>query len=135
VPRAPSSTGSAPLLAAELIRALGWKRFELLVTRYLAATGVQAALTGPGADGGVDVGLTRAGESRPFGFVRGKAWGSERIGRIAWPGSFTLNVSKPILPRARSPAHRVHRVDKAFGSVTAVGNSVRAERPIFSRKG
>ena len=80
VPRALSSTGSAPVLDAELIRALEWKRFELLVTRYLATTGVQAALTGPGADGGVDVVLTRSGESRPFGYVQCKAWGSERIG-------------------------------------------------------
>ena len=68
------------MLAAEGLRALGWKRFKLMVTSYLAATSVQAALTGPGADGGVDVGLTRAGESRPFGYVRGKAWGRERIG-------------------------------------------------------
>lgn len=80
VPRALSSTGSAPMLDAELIRALEWKRFELLVMRYLAATGVQAALTGPGADGGVDVVLTRSGESRPFGYVQCKAWGSELIG-------------------------------------------------------
>ena len=80
VPSALSSTGSAPVLDAELIRALEWKRFELLVTRYLAATGVQAALTGPGADGGVDVVLTRPGEGRPFGYVQCKAWGSELIG-------------------------------------------------------
>lgn len=67
VPRAPSSTGSALRLDAERLRALAWKRFEIFVTRCLAATGVQAALTGPGADG--DVGRTRAGESRPFGFA------------------------------------------------------------------
>ena len=70
----------AAVLAAERLRGLGWKRFELRVTSSLAATGVQAAFTGPGADGGVAVGLTRAGESRPFGYVQGKAWGRERIG-------------------------------------------------------
>jgi hypothetical protein len=77
-----------------------------MVTSSLAATSVQAALTGPGADGGVAVGLTRAGESRPFGYVQGKTWGRERIGGIASPGSFTLNVSKPI-SQGRESSHGV----------------------------
>lgn len=67
-------------LTVNLLRELEWKRFELIVALYFRATGLRAAATRIGADGGVDVILYRAGEEQPFSFVQCKAWGSELIG-------------------------------------------------------
>lgn len=61
-------------LTIELMRRLEWKRLEELVAGYFSATGVRAALTCVGADGGIDVKLYRAGEAQPYGYVQCKAW-------------------------------------------------------------
>lgn len=57
-------------LPLDLLRSLEWKRFELLVERYFAATGVRAQSNGVGADGGVDVYLYRGQAQRPFCYVQ-----------------------------------------------------------------
>lgn len=80
VPAAVSAPKTASGFDPTLIRALEWKRFELLLTLYFNATGVRAESSRRGADGGVDVVLTRPGENRPFGYVQCKAWGSDVIG-------------------------------------------------------
>ena len=58
--------------------------------------------------------------ARRVSFLRGASHpheaGSRRVGGgWFWAGDFTVNVSKPISPRARRPIHRAHRADKGFG--------------------
>ena len=54
--------------------------------------------------------------------------------RSPYPGYFTPNLTQCISPRARSPAHRSHRADKVFGSVTSVRTSVRSLKKDFLQK-
>lgn len=69
----------AGVLSVPMVRALEWKRFEILVARIYAQDGVRAEIAGKGPDGGIDVRLVRAGASTPFCFIQCKAWDSERI--------------------------------------------------------
>lgn len=66
-------------LTPELLSALEWKRFELLVARYFEATGYRAELTCTGADGGIDVCLYRANEGRPHAYVQCKAYAPHKF--------------------------------------------------------
>jgi hypothetical protein len=54
--------------------------------------------------------------------------------RVASLRYFTLNLTKPISQRTRSPGHRAHRADKVFGSVSSVRNSVRSVKMNLFRK-
>lgn len=76
-PATPPSEGteSAAELNYSVLDQLEWKRFELVVQRYYAATGLKAEFTKSGADGGVDICLYCSGEQRPFSYVQCKAWG------------------------------------------------------------
>jgi hypothetical protein len=58
----------------ELLNALEWRRFEQLVTWYFHKRGFGAERSHVGADGGVDIHLTRHGEAEPFAYVQCKAW-------------------------------------------------------------
>jgi HJR/Mrr/RecB family endonuclease len=78
--RVPAEAPRVSELTLQLLRSLEWKRFELLITRYFAATGVRAEMTQIGADGGIDVKLWRDGEPTPYGLVQCKAWGSDLVG-------------------------------------------------------
>lgn len=67
-------------LTIDLIRSLEWKRFELLTERYFAATGLRAARSTTGPDGGIDIRLYLEQGVHPESLVQCKAWGSELIG-------------------------------------------------------
>jgi len=66
-------------LSYTILDQLEWKRFELVVQRFYAATGHHAEFTKSGADGGVDIYLYRSGQKRPFSYVQCKAWGPRKI--------------------------------------------------------
>ena len=63
----------------DLLRSIEWKRFELLVERFYAASGFQTKATSVGADDGVNLFLYRRGAKRPFSCVQCKAWGEPRV--------------------------------------------------------
>lgn len=65
----------------ETLHAIEWKRFEELCEGFWKAKGYPARLTGPGADGGVDVVISeRADPSKAFAVIQCKAWGSKQVG-------------------------------------------------------
>jgi restriction system protein len=66
--------------SSDLLNALEWRRFEQLVTWYFHKTGFDAARSRVGADGGVDIHLTRRGETKPFAYVQCKAWHAYKVG-------------------------------------------------------
>lgn len=73
---------NAPLLAwsMDTIAALEWKRFEELCQGFWKAKGYRAELSGPGADGGVDVFIRDRQEStKNFAVIQCKSW-SSRVG-------------------------------------------------------
>ena len=52
----------------------------------------------------------------------------------ASPGYFTRTFTKFLAQRARSPAHRGHRADTVFDSVSSVWTSVRSVKKEFLEK-
>ncbi|HYW93070.1 MAG TPA: restriction endonuclease [Gammaproteobacteria bacterium] len=76
--------GEAPDAWSEpLLRALEWKRFELLCTGYWQAKGYRAETTAIGADGGIDIVLRAPGSddsAKVLGVVQCKAWATRRVG-------------------------------------------------------
>lgn len=65
----------------ETLHAIEWKRFEELCEGFWKAKGYPARLTGPGADGGVDVVISeRTDPSKAFAVIQCKAWGSKQVG-------------------------------------------------------
>ena len=67
----------------------------------------------------------------PVGAIRksGRAHSASALAQ-----NFTPNLTQCISQRARSPAHRSHRSDKVFGSVTSVQTSVRSVKKDFLQK-
>jgi hypothetical protein len=68
------------IFSLELLNALEWRRFEQLVTWYFHKTGFAAKRSRVGADGGVDILLTRPSETTPFAYVQCKAWHVYNVG-------------------------------------------------------
>lgn len=66
-------------LTPELLRQMEWKRFELLVQRFYAATGLRARTHLVGADGGVEFLLYRTGATRPVCHVQCRSWGRTQV--------------------------------------------------------
>jgi restriction system protein len=64
----------------ELLRALEWKRFELVCAAYFEALGFRARTTRAGADGGVDIHIYADGDSNPAMIVQCKAWNAYKVG-------------------------------------------------------
>jgi len=64
----------------ELLSALEWRRFEILVTLFFQKTGYQAQRNRVGADGGVDIVICHPGELQPSGYVQCKAWHVYTVG-------------------------------------------------------
>jgi restriction system protein len=62
-------------LTSELLMQMEWRRFELIVERFYAASGFRTERAGVGADNGADVYLFRAGKGRPLRCVQCKACG------------------------------------------------------------
>lgn len=67
-------------LSKELLDALEWRRFEELVTWYFQKTGLEAKRSRVGADGGVDILLSRPDDAQPFAYVQCKAWHQYKVG-------------------------------------------------------
>lgn len=64
-----------------LIRELEWKRFEELCTQFWSGKGYPARLSGPGADGGVDVVIAdQRDPAKTFAVAQCKAWSSKPVG-------------------------------------------------------
>jgi restriction system protein len=64
----------------EALKALEWKRIELLCARYYEAMGFKSEMIRYGADGGIDVKLFRIDPSKPIAIVQCKAWNSSQVG-------------------------------------------------------
>ncbi len=63
-----------------LLKALDWKRFELVCAAYFEAIGFRAQTTVAGPDGGVDIHLFEKGAERPGIVVQCKAWRNVPVG-------------------------------------------------------
>jgi hypothetical protein len=72
--------GYPTALSKELLDALEWRRFEELVTWYFQKTGLEAKRSRVGADGGVDILLSRPDDAEPFAYVQCKAWHQYKVG-------------------------------------------------------
>lgn len=83
-------------LTGEILRALEWKRFELLVQRYFAGLGFRTKGAGTGADDGVDIYLFRASASKPLTCVQCRAWGSRRVDEVQVRTLFGLMAAQQI---------------------------------------
>ncbi len=57
-----------------------WKRFETVTKEFLAMSGYEAQETNIGADGGVDIRLTKPGTEGFKGIVQCKAWNTYKVG-------------------------------------------------------
>jgi restriction system protein len=64
----------------ELLKALEWKRFEIVCAKYFESLGFRARTTRAGADGGVDIHLYADGDSKPAMIVQCKAWNTNKVG-------------------------------------------------------
>lgn len=64
----------------EALRALEWKRFELLCARYYEAVGFKSETLAAGPDGGIDVKLYKIDPNKPLAVVQCKAWGETPVG-------------------------------------------------------
>jgi restriction system protein len=82
----PKSDSAAPDAAPysqwtlEALKALEWKRVELLCARYYEAMGFKSETIRCGADGGIDVKLFRIDPSKPIAIIQCKAWNSSQVG-------------------------------------------------------
>jgi restriction system protein len=63
----------------DALRALEWKRFELVCARYYELVGFQPKTTGAGADGGIDIRLFKTDPAKPIAIVQCKAWNASDI--------------------------------------------------------
>jgi restriction system protein len=64
----------------EALRALEWKRFELLCAKYYEVVGFQSETLRCGADGGIDVKLFKIDPTQPIAIVQCKAWNKYSVG-------------------------------------------------------
>ncbi|MES2884208.1 MAG: restriction endonuclease [Pseudomonadota bacterium] len=92
---------SAPMSwSMDLLKVMEWKRFEELCLEFWLLKGYPAKLTGPGADGGVDVVITdRADANKTFAIAQCKSH-SQRIGvepvRALWGSKDHLKATLAI---------------------------------------
>ena len=64
----------------EALKALEWKRVELLCAKYYEAIGFKCETIRCGADGGIDVKLFRIDPNKPIAIIQCKAWNSSQVG-------------------------------------------------------
>jgi restriction system protein len=64
----------------QALRALEWKRFELLCAKYYEVVGFQFEIIRCGADGGIDVKLFKIDPAKPIEIVQCKAWNTYSVG-------------------------------------------------------
>ena len=63
-----------------VLKVIEWKRFEKVCTEYLRMAGFVAKETKTGADGGVDIIVTKANDVSFKGIVQCKAWNTYKVG-------------------------------------------------------
>jgi HJR/Mrr/RecB family endonuclease len=76
----PSSVFNIAEFNQELLDELEWRRFEQLVLWYFEKAGFNAKRSRVGADGGVDILVSRPTEAKPFAFVQCKSWTARKVG-------------------------------------------------------
>lgn len=64
----------------KVLPSIEWKRFEKITKEFLKLTGYEAHETKVGADGGVDIRVTKPGAEGFEGIVQCKAWNSYKVG-------------------------------------------------------
>lgn len=64
----------------EALRALEWKRFELVCAKYYEIVGFKSETLRSGADGGIDVKLFKTDPNKPIAIVQCKAWNTYSVG-------------------------------------------------------
>lgn len=72
--------GTFDTWSVEALRALEWKRFELLCAKYYEAVGFKSETIRCGADGGIDVKLFKHDPAKPLAVVQCKAWNANLVG-------------------------------------------------------
>jgi len=63
-----------------ILPSIEWKRFEVVTKKYLLMTGYEARETKIGADGGVDIRVTKTGNEGFEGIIQCKAWNTYKVG-------------------------------------------------------
>lgn len=63
-----------------VLQMIEWKRFEIVTKEFLNMTGYEARETMVGADGGVDIRVTKRGDDAFQGIVQCKAWNAYKVG-------------------------------------------------------
>jgi restriction system protein len=63
-----------------ILQMIEWKRFETVTKEFLNMTGYVAQETKTGADGGVDISVTKQSDNAFRGIVQCKAWNAYRVG-------------------------------------------------------
>ena len=63
-----------------ILREIEWKRFETVCVEYLRMAGFVAKETNIGADGGVDIRVSKPGDDNFKGIVQCKAWNTYKVG-------------------------------------------------------
>jgi restriction system protein len=63
-----------------VLKIIEWKRFETVCTEYLKMAGYVARETNTGADGGVDIRVSKPGNESFKGIVQCKAWNAYKVG-------------------------------------------------------
>lgn len=63
-----------------ILHEIEWKRFETVCTEYLRMSGFVATETNVGADGGVDIHVSKLGDDTFKGIVQCKAWTTYKVG-------------------------------------------------------
>lgn len=76
----PASSEAFNSWTLQALRALEWKRFELLCAKYYEAVGFQSETLRCGADGGIDVKLFKIDPNKPIAIVQCKAWNVYSVG-------------------------------------------------------
>lgn len=84
-----------------ILNVIEWKRFEVVTKEFLKMTGYEARETKIGADGGVDIRVTKRGTEGFEGIVQCKAWNTYKVGvkpvRELFGVMAAENVSKGML--------------------------------------
>jgi restriction system protein len=64
----------------DALRALEWKRFELLCAKYYEAVGFKSETIRCGADGSIDAKLFKIDPNKPLAVVQCKSWNAQQVG-------------------------------------------------------
>jgi hypothetical protein len=71
---------TSPVFTPELLSAMEWRSFEILVTVLFQKRGYTIGQRRVGADGGVDVMVFQPGATDPHAYIQCKAWNARPVG-------------------------------------------------------